>query len=235
LQYFMLIKEGVMAITDWPADERPREKLLQRGAAALADAELLAIFLRTGVSGKSAVDLARDLLQEHGGLSALLAASREQFCASHGLGDAKFVQLQAVVEMSRRYLAEALQQRQVFSSAASTRQFLLAQLRQEVREVFAVMYLDNQHQLIRYEPLFYGTIDGAAVYPREIARRALELHAAALIVAHNHPSGIAEPSDADIRITRRIRDALALLDMRLLDHCVVAGPEVISLAERGLI
>jgi DNA repair protein RadC len=235
LQYFMLIKEGVMAITDWPADERPREKLLQRGAAALADAELLAIFLRTGVTGKSAVDLARDLLQEHGGLSALLAASREQFCASHGLGDAKFVQLQAVVEMSRRYLAEALQQRQVFSSAASTRQFLLAQLRQEVREVFAVMYLDNQHQLIRYEPLFYGTIDGAAVYPREIARRALELHAAALIVAHNHPSGIAEPSDADIRITRRIRDALALLDMRLLDHCVVAGPEVISLAERGLI
>jgi DNA repair protein RadC len=231
----MLIKEGVMAITDWPADERPREKLLQRGAAALADAELLAIFLRTGVTGKSAVDLARDLLQEHGGLSALLAASREQFCASHGLGDAKFVQLQAVVEMSRRYLAEALQQRQVFSSAASTRQFLLAQLRQEVREVFAVMYLDNQHQLIRYEPLFYGTIDGAAVYPREIARRALELHAAALIVAHNHPSGIAEPSDADIRITRRIRDALALLDMRLLDHCVVAGPEVISLAERGLL
>jgi DNA repair protein RadC len=231
----MLIKEGVMAITDWPADERPREKLLQRGAAALADAELLAIFLRTGVTGKSAVDLARDLLQEHGGLSALLAASREQFCASHGLGDAKFVQLQAVVEMSRRYLAEALQQRQVFSSAVFTRQFLLAQLRQEVREVFAVMYLDNQHQLIRYEPLFYGTIDGAAVYPREIARRALELHAAALIVAHNHPSGIAEPSDADIRITRRIRDALALLDMRLLDHCVVAGPEVISLAERGLL
>ncbi|MFT6592306.1 MAG: DNA repair protein RadC [Zhongshania sp.] len=231
----MLTKEGVMAITDWPEDERPREKLLQRGAAALADAELLAIFLRTGVKGKSAVDLARELLQEHGGLGALIAASRERFCASHGLGDAKFVQLQAVVEMSRRYLAEALQQRPVFSSAASTRQFLLAQLRHEVREVFAVMYLDNQHQLLCYEPLFYGTIDGAAVYPREIARRALELHAAALIVAHNHPSGVAEPSDADIRITRRIRDALALLDMRLLDHCVVAGPEVISLAERGLI
>ena len=224
-----------MAITDWPEDERPREKLLQRGAAALADAELLAIFLRTGVKGKSAVDLARELLQEHGGLGALIAASRERFCASHGLGDAKFVQLQAVVEMSRRYLAEALQQRPVFSSAASTRQFLLAQLRHEVREVFAVMYLDNQHQLLCYEPLFYGTIDGGAVYPREIARRALELHAAALIVAHNHPSGVAEPSDADIRITRRIRDALALLDMRLLDHCVVAGPEVISLAERGLI
>ncbi|CAA0102611.1 Uncharacterised protein [Zhongshania aliphaticivorans] len=224
-----------MAITDWPKDERPREKLLQRGASALADAELLAIFLRTGVTGKSAVDLARELLQEHGGLSGLIAASRTQFCASHGLGDAKFVQLQAVVEMSRRYLAEELQQRPVFSSAAATRQFLAAQLRHEVREVFAVMYLDNQHQLLCYEPLFYGTIDGAAVYPREIARRALELHAAALIVAHNHPSGVAEPSDADIRITRRIREALGLLDMRLLDHCVVAGPEVISLAERGLL
>ncbi|MBQ0796413.1 DNA repair protein RadC [Zhongshania sp.] len=224
-----------MAITDWPEDERPREKLLQRGAAALADAELLAIFLRTGVRGKSAVDLARELLQEHGGLADLIAASRERFCASHGLGDAKFVQLQAVVEMSRRYLAEALLNKPVFASAAATRQFLLAQLRNEVREVFAVLYLDNQHQMLLYEPLFYGTIDGAAVYPREIARRALELHAAALIVVHNHPSGVAEPSEADIRITRRITDALALLDMRLLDHCVVAGPEVISLAERGLI
>jgi DNA repair protein RadC len=137
--------------------------------------------------------------------------------------------------MSRRYLAEDLRQRPVFASASATRQFLLAQLRQEVREVFAVLYLDNQHGLLVYEPLFYGTIDGAAVYPREIARRALELHAAALIVAHNHPSGVAEPSDADVRITKRIREALALLDIRLLDHCVVAGPEVISLAERGLL
>jgi DNA repair protein RadC len=231
----MFTREGDMAITDWPIDERPREKLLQRGAAALADAELLAIFLRTGVKGKSAVDLARELLAEHGGLCALMAASQERFCRSHGLGDAKYVQLQAVVEMSRRYLAEDLRQRPVFASAATTRQFLLAQLRQEVREVFAVMYLDNQHGLLVYEPLFYGTIDGAAVYPREIARRALELHAAALIVAHNHPSGVAEPSDADVRITKRIREALALLDIRLLDHCVVAGPEVISLAERGLL
>lgn len=224
-----------MAINHWPEAERPREKLLARGAEALSDAELLAIFLRTGVRGKSAVDLARELLAEHGGLTALMAASQSQFCASKGLGDAKYVQLQAVIEMSRRYLGEALQRDAVFASASATKQFLCAQLRGEHREVFAALYLDNQHRMIAYEPLFYGTIDGAAVYPREIARRALELHAAALIVAHNHPSGVAEPSDADVRITARIREALSLLDMRLLDHCVVAGPEVVSLAERGLL
>lgn len=224
-----------MAICDWPADERPREKLLQRGAQALSDAELLAIFLRTGVRGKSAVDLARELLAEHEGLAALMSASQQRFCQSKGLGDAKYVQLQAVIEMSRRYLAEALQREQVFASAAATKQYLCAQLRGERREVFAVLYLDNQHALIAYEPLFFGTIDGAAVYPREIARRALELNAAAMIVAHNHPSGVAEPSDADVRITARIREAVQLLDIRLLDHCIVAGPEVISLAERGLL
>ncbi|WP_372862641.1 DNA repair protein RadC [Spongiibacter sp.] len=224
-----------MAIRDWPVDARPREKLLQRGAAVLSDAELLAIFLRTGVRGKSAVDLARELLAEHGGLGALMAAEQRRFCASKGLGDAKYAQLQAVMEMSRRYLGEAMRRGQVFARAAATKQFLCAQLRGEHREVFAVLYLDNQHGLIAYEPLFYGTIDGAAVYPREIARRALELHAAALILAHNHPSGVAEPSDADVRITARIRAALQLLDIRLLDHCVVAGPEVVSLAERGLL
>lgn len=222
-----------MTIRDWPAQERPREKLLQRGAQALSDAELLAIFLRTGVQGKSAVDVSRELLSEHGGLAALMSASHRQFCRSKGLGDAKYAQLQAVMEMSRRYLGEVLERDQVFSSAASTRRYLQAQLRGEVREVFAALYLDNRHRLIRYEPLFYGTIDGAAVYPREIARRALELNSAALIVAHNHPSAVAEPSEADLRITRRIRDALALLDIRLLDHCVVAGTEVVSLAERG--
>ncbi|MGJ8686854.1 MAG: RadC family protein [Spongiibacteraceae bacterium] len=224
-----------MTIRDWPAGERPREKLLAMGAEALSDAELLAIFLRTGVSGKSAVDLARDLLVEHGGLGPLLAASREQFCSSHGLGDAKYVQLQAVLTMAKRYFTEQLQGAEVISSASATRQFLRAQLRAEVREVFAVLYLDNQHRMICYEPLFYGTIDGAAVYPREIVRRAIELHAAAVILAHNHPSGVAEPSDADTRITHRIREALALLDIRLLDHCVVAGAEVVSMAERGLI
>jgi len=222
-----------MAIRDWPTDERPREKLLQRGAQALSDAELLAIFLRTGVQGKSAVDLSRELLADHGGLAALMGASLSRFCQSKGLGDAKYAQLQAVMEMSRRYLGDVLQRDQVFSSAASTRRYLQAQLRGEPREVVAALYLDNRHRLIRYEPMFFGTIDSAAVYPREIARRALELNSAALIVAHNHPSGVAEPSDADVRITRRISDALALLDIRLLDHCVVAGAEVVSLAERG--
>ena len=152
-----------MAINHWPEAERPREKLLARGAEALSDAELLAIFLRTGVRGKSAVDLARELLAEHGGLTALMAASQSQFCASKGLGDAKYVQLQAVIEMSRRYLGEALQRDAVFASASATKQFLCAQLRGEHREVFAALYLDNQHRLIAYEPLFYGTIDGAAV------------------------------------------------------------------------
>ncbi|MBD2857425.1 DNA repair protein RadC [Spongiibacter sp. KMU-158] len=224
-----------MAISDWPAAERPREKLMARGAGALSDAELLAIFLRTGVKGQSAVELARNLLQDFGSLSALLTAGRAQFCASHGLGDAKYVQLQAVIEMSRRHLAEALSSGEVFSSADRTRRYLQAQLRGEPREVFAVLFLDNQHRLIKYEPLFFGTINGAAVYPREVARRSLEEHAAAVILAHNHPSGVAEPSDADVRITRRIREALDLLDVRLLDHCIVAGPEVVSLAEQGLL
>ena len=222
-----------MGIRDWPQDERPREKLLLRGAGALSDAELLAIFLRTGVAGKSAVDMARELLVEYGSLGELLAAPRARFCRSPGLGDAKFAQLQAVLEMASRHVGESLVRDQVLTSAAATRQFLLAQLKRERREVFAVLYLDNQHRLLLFEPLFYGTIDAAAVYPREIVRRALEVNAAALIVAHNHPSGIAEPSEADRHITRRIQQALALVDIRLLDHCVIGGAEVISLAERG--
>ncbi|AKH67980.1 DNA replication and repair protein RadC [Spongiibacter sp. IMCC21906] len=224
-----------MAIRDWPAQERPREKLMQRGAMALSDAELLAIFLRTGVAGKSAVDVARELLGQFGGLGALLGASRAHFCRGLGLGDAKYVQLQAVLEMARRYNEEQLRNAPVLSSATATRQFLSTQLRGERREVFVVLYLDSQHQLIQYEPLFFGTLDAAAVYPREIVRRGLELNAAALIVAHNHPSGVAEASDADQRITRRIREALGLMDMRLLDHCIVAGPVVVSMAEKGLL
>lgn len=222
-----------MTIRDWPANERPRERLLAHGPGSLSDAELLAIFLRTGVRGKSAVDLSRELLTRFGSLDRLLAASRRDFCQSPGLGDAKFAQLQAVLEMARRHLGENLRSDTVMSSAAVTRQFLQAQLRGERREVFAVLYLDNQHQLLLYEPLFYGTIDGAAIYPREVVKRALELNAAALIVAHNHPSGVAEPSRADIAITRRLREALALVDIRLLDHCIVAGHQVTSLAERG--
>ncbi len=224
-----------MAITDWPAGERPRERLLREGPAALSDAELLAIFLRTGVAGRTAVDLAHDLLARFGGLRGLLRADRRAFCSAHGLGPAKFVQLQAVLEMGRRYLAEDLQRGDAFTSPQAVRRFLCAQLRDEPREVFACLFLDNRHRLIAFERLFYGTVDGASVHPREVVRRALELHACALIFAHNHPSGNPEPSRADIRITERLREALALVDIRVLDHVVVGDGAGSSLAERGLL
>jgi DNA repair protein RadC len=224
-----------MAITDWPAAERPREKLLARGATALSDAELLAIFLRTGVTGKSAVDLARELLENFGGLRRLFDSSRSDFCAAHGLGEAKFAQLQAVLEMARRHLHESLQHSDVLTSPVLTRQYLRAQLRNEAREVFAVLFLDNRHRVLAFEPMFYGTIDGAAVYPREVLKRCLYHHAAAVIVAHNHPSGVAEPSQSDHRITERLRDALALVDIRLLDHVIVGDSECVSFSEKGWI
>lgn len=224
-----------MAITDWPAAERPREKLLQRGAAALSDAELLAIFLRTGVRGSTAVDLARELLQRFGGLRALLEAERSTFCAGPGLGDAKFVLLQATLEMSRRHLAAELQRGTVLSCPADTRRYLSACLRHRANEVFGCLFLDNRHRVIAFEELFQGTINGASVHAREVVRRTLHHNAAALIVAHNHPSGVAEPSQADIHLTRRLSEALQLVDARLLDHFVVGDGEVVSLAERGLL
>lgn len=223
-----------MAITDWPLAERPREKLVLRGAAALSDAELLAIFLRTGRPGQTAVDLARELLTDFGSLRALLEADLERFCAHGGLGPAKFAQLQAVLEMGRRHLWERLQRGEALASPEETRRFLQARLRSYPYEVFSCLFLDNRNRLIAFEELFRGTIDAASVYPREVVRRALERNAAALIVAHNHPSGVAEPSRADTLLTERLREALALVDIRLLDHFVVGDGEVISLAERGL-
>ena len=222
-----------MAITDWPAEERPREKLLSRGAQALSDAELLAIFLRTGVTGLSAVDLARCLLDRFGGLRPLLEASKTDFCAAHGLGDAKYVQLQAVLEMSRRHLAAQLERGSALESPDSVRHYLAAQLRHEVREVFACLLLDNQHRVIAFQPLFFGTINAASVYPREVVRLALDRGAAAMILAHNHPSGVAEPSLADRQITEKLVQALGLIDVRVLDHMVVGDGEVVSFAERG--
>lgn len=224
-----------MAIRDWPAGERPREKLLERGAAALSDAELLAIFLRTGVSGKSAVDLARELLQTFGGLRPLLAADRHSFCRGAGLGDAKYAQLQAVLEMGRRHLFEQLNRGDALTSPAISRDYLQARLAHRPYEVFACLFLDTRHRLIACEELFRGTVNGASVHPREVVRRALEHNAAALILAHNHPSGIAEPSQADIQLTARLRDALSLVDVRVLDHLVVAPQAWTSLAERGLL
>ncbi len=223
-----------MAITDWPAEERPREKLLSRGAAALSDAELLAIFLRTGVQGKTAVDLARELLDEHGGLRALLELDQKGFCASHGLGVAKYAQLQAVLEMARRHLQERLQRGDAMTSPELTAKFLQHKLRDYPFEVFACLFLDNRHRLIAYEELFRGTIDGASVHPREVVRRALLHNAAAVIFAHNHPSGVAEPSESDRTITGRLKQALSLIDVRVLDHFVV-GDQPISMADRGFL
>ncbi len=225
-----------MAITDWPEGERPREKLLERGAESLSDAELLAIFLRTGVKGKSAVDLARDLLHEFGGLRPLLEASREQFCAARGLGDAKFVQLQATLEISSRHLRAELQRGDAVTSPELTRSYLSARLRGFPHEAFGALFLDNRHRVITFEVLFTGTIDGASVHPREVIRRALHHNAAAIIFAHNHPSGVAEPSRADHAITRQLRGALEQVDIRVLDHIIIGdGALTTSLAECGML
>ncbi|HFD88327.1 MAG TPA: JAB domain-containing protein [Gammaproteobacteria bacterium] len=223
-----------MSITDWPADERPREKLIQRGAAALSDAELLAIFLRTGIRGKTAVDLARELLDQYGNLRSLLEDDARGFCANKGLGMAKFAQLQAVLEMANRHLHERLQRGDAFTDPGNARQYLQQQLRHKSMEVFACLFLDTRHRLIEFVELFTGTIDGASVHPREVVKKAISLNAAAVILAHNHPSGLAEPSNADIQITRRLKDALALVDVRVLDHIVV-GDECVSMAERGML
>lgn len=224
-----------MAIKDWPEGERPREKLLNQGPQALSDAELLAIFLRTGVAGRSAVDLARDLLNDFGGLRALLGAERRQFCQGAGLGDAKYAQLQAVLEMGRRHLGEQLRRGQAIDSPERTAGYLSARLRDYPYEVFAALFLDNRHRVIEYRELFRGTIDGASVHPREVVRQALAANAAAVIFSHNHPSGVCEPSQADQRITERLRDALALVDIRVLDHLVIGDGEYCSLAQRGLL
>lgn len=221
-----------MAISDWAEEERPREKLLLKGAEALSDAELLAIFLRTGVKGFSAVDLARNLLSESGGLSQLLSANEQQFCQSKGVGQAKYVQLQAVVEMSRRYLSERMQRGDALNSVDDVKNYLKSSLQKYPFEVFACLFLDNKHRVIKYEELFRGTIDSSTVHPREVVRRALYHNAAAVVLAHNHPSGVAEPSQSDQMITDKLKHALGLIDVRLLDHFII-GDEVTSFAERG--
>ncbi|RME34518.1 MAG: JAB domain-containing protein [Gammaproteobacteria bacterium] len=224
-----------MAITDWPEGERPRERLLELGAQALSDAELLAIFLRTGVKGRSAVDLARELLREGDGLAGLLDREGRELASLHGLGPAKASQLLAALELGRRYLAARLRRDTAFTSPEQTRQYLSLRLRGRPFEVFACLFLDNRHRLIAFEELFSGTIDGASVHPREVVRRCLAHNAAAVILAHNHPSGVAEPSRADRQITRRLQQALELIDVRVLDHLVVGEGEPVSFAERGLI
>lgn len=224
-----------MGLKDLPVESMPREKLLIRGPQALSDAELLAIFLRTGTPEMNVLELADFLLRQSGSLRALFSASKDQFCAHKGLGEAKFVQLQAVLEMTQRYLAETLKRGDALTSPQQTKLYLTSVLRDRHREVFYILFLDNQHRVIQDEILFEGTIDAASVYPREVVKRALQLNAAALILAHNHPSGIAEPSQADRRITQRLVDALQLVDIRVLDHFVIGDGEVVSFAERGWI
>ena len=222
-----------MSITDWPKDERPREKMLLRGADALSDAELLAIFLRTGTKGKSAVDLARELLEQFGGLRSLLNADKKTFCSCIGLGEAKYTQLQATLEMSRRHLAESLQRTDVLSNPNDTRRFLLSRMRDYHYEVFACLFLDNRNRVISFDEMFFGTINGTSVHPREVVKRALKHNAAAIILAHNHPSGVAEPSQADRSLTDQLKSALEMIDTRVLDHLVIGDGEVVSFAERG--
>lgn len=223
------------SIRHWPAAERPREKLLERGAAALSDAELLAIFLRTGVPGRSAVDLARELIGRFGGLRALMRASEQDFCAQRGLGQAKYVQLQAVLEIARRHLGETMRRGEALNDPRAAGEFLRLKLQDLEHEVFGALFLDTQHRVLAYEELAQGTLDGAAVYPREVVKRALRHNAAAVIFAHNHPSGKSEPSAADRLLTERLKQALGLLDIRVLDHLVIGEGAPVSFSERGWI
>ncbi|ABI73653.1 RadC family protein [Shewanella frigidimarina] len=224
-----------MGIKDWPQGEGPREKLLLKGAGHLSDAELLAVILRNGLAGQNAVDLARNMINQFGGLRSLLSASKSQVCKLAGVGPVKYAQLQAAVEISKRIAHENLQRGQILTNPDLTRDYLMRQLADRSYEVFALLLLDTQHRVIQFVELFRGTIDSASVYPREVVSLVLEKKAAAVIVCHNHPSGIAEPSQADRRITERIKNALATIDVSLLDHMVVGDQEIVSFAERGWI
>lgn len=224
-----------MTIRDWDAAERPREKLASRGADALSDAELLAILLRTGRRGKTAVDLARELLQTAGGLRQLFSREDTDLCQVSGLGPAKIAQLRAAATLTARVLAQTIERGAPIDSPTATARFLKARMRDYRQEVFACLLLDNRHRVLAFEELFRGTINGASVHPREVVRSALRHNAAAVIFAHNHPSGVAEPSVADREITRRLADALGLVDVRVLDHLVIGDEQTTSFAEQGLL
>jgi DNA repair protein RadC len=223
-----------MAISDWPRAERPRERLLAQGAAVLSDAELLAVFLRTGVRGKSAVDLGRELLARFGSLAGLLAAGAEP-AGIRGLGAAKRAQLAAVLEVAQRVLREELRSGAALTAPGAVRDYLKLALGAREHEVFVALYLDAQHRVLKAEEIFRGTLTQTSVYPREVVKAALAANAAAVILAHNHPSGVAQPSQADELLTRNLREALALVDVKVLDHFIVAGNQCLSFAERGLL
>lgn len=224
-----------MAITDWPEAERPREKLLRKGASSLSDAELLAIFLRTGITGKSAVDLARELLKHFGSLTELFLADQHAFCQLPGMGIAKYTQLQAVLEMAQRALKEELKSGDVMDSPRLVRDYLYLSLVGKEHEIFVGIFLDARNRIIATEELFTGTLTQASVYPREVVKRALYHNAAAMIFAHNHPSGVVEPSKADELLTQSLKQALALVDVKVLDHFIIGSGDTLSFAEHGLI
>ena len=222
-----------MGIKDWPEQQRPRERLISEGASALSDPELLAVFLRVGVRGKSAVELGRDLLQHFGSINGLFGASLVQFSMVHGLGPAKFAQVQAVMELAQRAIGERLESGEVLNSPDAVRQYLRMQLGRQRHESFLVLFLDVKHRLIACDEMFRGTLSHTSVHPREVVKAALARNAASILLAHNHPSGTPDPSEADLLLTRSLVQALALIDVRVLDHFVVAGPHVHSFAEHG--
>ncbi len=224
-----------MTIRDWPKAERPREKLLERGAFALSDAELLAVLLGSGTRQGSAVELARDLLKEFGSLRDLLTSERARCLRQNGVGLARYSVLQASLELARRHYRETLRLGSALTAPDLTRAFLLAQLRDRPFEVFCCLHLDNRHRLIAFEEMFRGTLDGTSVHPREVVKAALARNAAAVILAHNHPSGVVDPSQADRLITQRLKDALAMVDVRVLDHVIVGDGHCYSFTEHGLL
>lgn len=224
-----------MTINNWPLTERPREKLLTQGAKSLSHAELLAIFFRTGIRGKTALDLARELLSDFGNLKNVLNALPEQFFQKPGMGQTKFIMLKAAIELGRRYFEEELPKGQLLNNSTLTKRFLMNQLKSHPHEVFACVFLDNQNRMICFEELFQGTLTEANVYPREVVKRALAHNAGKIILAHNHPSGNPHPSQADIDLTQSLKQALTLIDVQVIDHVVVGGTQTISLAEIGVL
>ena len=224
-----------MSMAAWPLGERPREKLLHQGAASLSDAELLAVLLQTGTKGKASLDIARDLLSRYGGLIGLMAADGVSLTENPGIGAAKAARFVAMKELAQRHMLEGIKTKDILTSSAATRDYLRAKFRDCQSEIFSCLFLNNQHHVVKLEELFRGTIDGAAVYPREVVKRCLHHNAAAVILAHNPPSGVAEPSQADIAITNRLRLALQTIDVRVLDHLAIGNSMVVSFAERGLL
>lgn len=224
-----------MAITHWPEDERPREKLLLRGAKNLSDAELLAIFLRTGIRGKTALDIARELLHEFGSLKKLLNATPIILGQKRGLGKAKYTALKAAVELGRRYLDEAVQIGETLNSSEVAKRYLANRLRDYPHEVFACLFLDSHHRMLGFEELFHGTINESNVYPREVVKRGLFHNAAKVILAHNHPSGDSTPSQADCDVTQLLKQALSLIDIQVIDHIIIGHQDTLSLVESGYI